>query len=240
MPTDADVTLRPAQREDADRIAALYTAVRVAAVPAMPPAVHTAEEDRAFFARQLGDGEHDAWVAEAGEDLVGFALLSRTWLVGLYVDPRVQRSGVGSALLEVVKAQRPGGFGLWVFESNEPARSFYSRHGLVALERTDGAGNEERAPDLKMVWPGRAPLGYYRQLIDDVDVELGDLLARRVALTRAVQDHKRASVPEPGRDDAREDEIAARVAARVPELGADQVARIVHEIITESIEASRR
>jgi hypothetical protein len=41
---------------------------------------------------------------------------------------------------------------LWVFESNVPARRFYELHGFVAVERTDGAGNEERAPDVRMEW----------------------------------------------------------------------------------------
>jgi len=44
---------------------------------------------------------------------------------------------------------------------------------------------------------------------------------------------------DPGRDDAREREIVARVAAIVPALGPDRVARIVHAIITESLDASR-
>ena len=49
-------------------------------------------------------------------------------------------------------AEEPGGFCLWVFETNTPARGFYARHGLVELERTDGAGNEEKQPDIRMAW----------------------------------------------------------------------------------------
>jgi ribosomal protein S18 acetylase RimI-like enzyme len=47
---------------------------------------------------------------------------------------------------------RPDGFGLWVFESNLPAQAFYRAHGFEVTERTDGSGNEERAPDLRMDW----------------------------------------------------------------------------------------
>ena len=82
----------------------------------------------------------------------------REWLDDLYVDPAAQGTGVGSALLDLVKAQRPAGFCLWVFESNEPARGFYRARGLVDLERTDGAANEEKAPDIRMAWPGTDPL----------------------------------------------------------------------------------
>ena len=71
-----------------------------------------------------------------------------------------------------------------------PARAFYARHGLVELERTDGSGNEERAPDLRMAWPGTDPLAFFRGLVDDVDAQLADLLARRAALTAAIQPSK--------------------------------------------------
>ena len=148
--------------------------------------------------------------------------------------PEHAGQGVGSALLDLVKAQRPDGFCLWVFEMNAPARGFYARHGLVELERTDGSGNEEQAPDVRMAWPGTDPLRFFRGLIDEVDEQLGDLLARRAALTRAVQEHK----GEPTRDPDREREIAAALAARAPALGHERLARIVHAIITESLDAA--
>lgn len=152
--TPTDVLLRQAGPDDADAIADLYGAVRAAAVPFMPPALHSNAEDRAFFAARLADGVHEAWLAEADGEVVGFALLTATWLDALYVSPAHQRGGVGTALLDLAKALRPAGFGLWVFESNTPARSFYARHGLVEVERTDGSENEERAPDIRVVWPG--------------------------------------------------------------------------------------
>jgi chorismate mutase len=85
-----------------------------------------------------------------------------------------------------------------------------------------------------LAWPGADPLAFLRRLIDDVDDQLGDLLARRVALTRAVQDLK----DDRSRDPGREREIVARLAARVPTLGEDRIARIMHAIITESLDAS--
>jgi hypothetical protein len=45
-----------------------------------------------------------------------------------------------------------------------PARRFYERHGFVAVEHTDGAGNEEREPDVRFLWrpagadPGSDPV----------------------------------------------------------------------------------
>jgi ribosomal protein S18 acetylase RimI-like enzyme len=57
-------------------------------------------------------------------------------------------------LLDLAKALQPAGLQLWVFETNVGAQRFYRRHGFVEVERTDGAGNEEKAPDIRMAWPG--------------------------------------------------------------------------------------
>jgi chorismate mutase/GNAT superfamily N-acetyltransferase len=230
----SDVLVRPAAPEESDAVAALYGRSRAAA--AMPPGVHTPEEDRGWFAARFRDGEHEAWVAERDGSLLGYALATSTWLDHLFVDPDAQGSGVGGMLLDTVKAVRPAGFCLWVFEMNTPARSFYARRGLVELERTDGAGNEEKAPDVRMAWPGPDPIAFFRGLIDEVDDSLGDLLARRVALTRAVQAVKESGA----RDPDRERQIAERIARVAPELGPDRLARIVHAIITESLDAVRR
>lgn len=236
MSTDASV--RTATEADLRVIAEVYLVARDAA--AMPPRVHSPDEVRAWV-ESWDLAERDVWVAEIDGAVVGFANLTPTWLDGLYVAPAAQRAGIGSTLVDLAKAVRPDGFGLWVFEVNAPARAFYRRHGFLELERTDGSATEERAPDVKMVWPGADPLAHYRSLIDDTDLVLGDVLARRAALTRVVQDHKRAiaAVADPARDTAREQEIVARIAAIVPELGPERVARIMHVIISESLDASR-
>ncbi|WP_426244217.1 GNAT family N-acetyltransferase [Nocardioides sp. LHG3406-4] len=228
-----DLTIRRGAREDLPAVAELYLTVRKAAEPLMPPLAHVDDDVRAWV---LGWSLHlrEVWLAFAGDRLVGFANLSPHWLNSLYVDPSAQRDGVGSALLDVVKSRLEGGFALWVFETNTPARDFYLRHGLVELERTDGWGNEERAPDIKMAWAGPDPVGFYRWMIDEVDDQLADLLARRVALTRAVQPHKASAA----RDPDREREIAVRMAESAPELGTERIARILDVVITESLDAA--
>jgi len=149
-----DLLLRRAEQEDAETIADLYTAARVAAVPQMPPAMHTNAEDREWMAAQLAKDDHEAWVAERDGAIIAYALITPTWLNHLFVHPDHLAAGIGTALLDLVKSLRPEGFELWVFESNLGARRFYARHGLVELERTDGSGNEEKAPDIRMGWPG--------------------------------------------------------------------------------------
>jgi chorismate mutase/GNAT superfamily N-acetyltransferase len=230
MPTE--LTLRPATGADAELMTAVHLAARRGA--AMPPGIHTDAEVGGWLASRIGQDE--VWVAEHDGSVVGYARFTATWLDDLYVAPAYAGQGVGSALLDLVKAQRPDGFCLWVFEMNAPARAFYARHGLVELERTDGSANEEQEPDLRMAWPGGNPLAFLRSLIDEVDDQLGDLLARRTALTAAVQEIKH----DPSRDPAREREIAEAMAERAPALGVQRLSRIVHTIITESLDAARR
>lgn len=227
----AEVLVRPAGPEDLPGIAELH--LRSRASSAMPPAAHSDAEVRAWVAGwNLADWE--VWVAESDDRLRGYAVVVGEWLHSLYVDPAAAGEGVGSTLLDLVKALRPRGFCLWVFESNLPARGFYERRGLVALERTDGAANDELAPDVRMAWPGAEPLDFLRSLIDEVDDQLGDLLARRAALTRAVQQYR----PGGGRDEDRERQIAGAMARRAPALGAERLRRIVDAIITESLDAA--
>lgn len=153
------LTLRPAAAEDLGHLGDLYLRVRAAAIPAMPAQVRPIAEVRAWFAG-WDLSVRETWVAQGAEGaLVGYAVLEGDWLDSLYVAPEASGQGIGSALLDLVKQLRPSGFGLWVFESNHPARRFYRRHALVELERTDGADNEERSPDLRLAWAGERAVG---------------------------------------------------------------------------------
>ena len=236
--TDVEpLEIRPAALGDADEVATVLLRTRAAAVPQMPPLVHDEASVRDHVRGRLHVA--DAWVALVEGDVVGFALVDGAWLDMLYVLPEHAGGGIGSALLEVVKHARPDGFALWVFQSNQQARGFYRARGLVELERTDGSANEERAPDLRMAWAGRDPMGYLRAQVDDVDAELAGVVGRRLALTAEIQRHK--PVPgHAGRDDSRETEIAERMARREPALTVEEWRRIVHEIITVSLDAAER
>ncbi|MGA8845904.1 MAG: GNAT family N-acetyltransferase [Nocardioides sp.] len=147
-----DLVLRPATRDDAATLAEVHTASRSAAVRSgsMPPSIHAAVDIQPWLAGRLE--RDDVWVAEVAGAAVAYLRLSDAWLDDLYVVPARVGQGIGSALLEIAKVLRPAGFGLWVFETNHPARAFYAAHGMVEVERTDGRDNEERAPDLRMVW----------------------------------------------------------------------------------------
>ncbi len=146
--------VRAAGACDAEFLADLYLAAREGMTSL--PRVHSDDQTRRWIAeRVLVDDE--VWVAEHGDARVlGFAALAGDMLDHLYVDPGAHGRGVGGVLLQKVKELRPCGFRLWVFQQNTGARRFYERHGLAAVELTDGAGNEEGAPDALYAWPGRA------------------------------------------------------------------------------------
>ena len=114
------------------------------------PQLHTHEEHLAYFGRCIREDE--AYILERG-----FAILDGDWLTHLYVHPDEIGSGVGHALFEHVTTLRPDGFQFWVFQQNERARRFYEAHGAVAVELTDGSGNEEKTPDVRYEWGKSAP-----------------------------------------------------------------------------------
>jgi ribosomal protein S18 acetylase RimI-like enzyme len=140
--------VRRAVPADAPAVAETFTAA-FAGLTYLPK-LHTADEDRAYFGRVVA--EHEVWVAEQDGRIVGFAALSDEVLEHIYVHPDLQGRGIGSALLDVAKDRRPGGFGLWVFQQNTGARRFYERHGLRLVRETDGSGNDERTPDAMYEW----------------------------------------------------------------------------------------
>ena len=41
---------------------------------------------------------------------------------------------------------------LWTFQANTRARAFYAREGFAEVKLTDGQGNDEELPDVRMVW----------------------------------------------------------------------------------------
>ena len=180
--------LRAAVSKDLPALAEVYLRSRTAALPAMPPGVHPPDEVRAW----VGGWDlaaWDVWLAQAAEGhVLGYAVVTDDWLHSLYVDPDASGRGVGGALLDMAKQLRPHGFCLWVFESNLPARTFYAHRGLIELDRTDGSANEEKAPDIRMAWPGHDPAEFLRRQLADVEEQLRGLAAQRDALRRALGD----------------------------------------------------
>jgi GNAT superfamily N-acetyltransferase len=140
--------IRPATVEDAPAVAAIN---RLATDKAMPwlPVLHSLEGDTKFFTRVVA--EQTFVVAEEGGVIVGFCGVHDGWVEHLYIHPEHQGRGLGSALMAWAK-DGARHLQLWVFERNHAAQRFYAKHGFVEAERTDGRGNMEKTPDVRMTW----------------------------------------------------------------------------------------
>jgi GNAT superfamily N-acetyltransferase len=136
--------IRAARPEDAEAVVRIFRESRAEAMPWLP-IVHSAAEDLDYFRSTLAG---QAFVFEFEGRIAGFAVLGGAVLDALYVAPEAQAQGVGAALFDWAVQLRPHGFRLWVFRDNAHARRFYEARGCRVLRETDGAGNEERTPDV--------------------------------------------------------------------------------------------
>jgi len=140
--------IRRAGADDVATVARLFRTVRRACLPYLP-GLHTAAEDLDFF-RDRAFAECEVWIAYA-DTIDGFIAFRNGWVDHLYVHPKQHRQGLGKALLALaMNTQAP--LRLWVFQRNTAAISFYHARGFREIERTDGSRNEEREPDVLMVW----------------------------------------------------------------------------------------
>ena len=147
--SEQPVSLRPATSDDAPALAViLRTCLRVS-LPFLPE-LHTPDEDLAYMTARLAVGD-PVWVAEADGAPAGFITFRDGWIDHLYIHPDRQAEGIGPALL--AKALEHGGpKQLWAFQENTRARRFYEARGFRPVEFTDGAGNEEKTPDVRYLW----------------------------------------------------------------------------------------
>lgn len=141
--------LRSATSADAEALAALFTASRNL-LTFLPP-LRTPEEDRGCIAGVVLATMQVTVAVDDNGNLLGFIAEEPGWIEHLYIAPESRRMGIGTALLDAAKSHQAQ-LDLWCFAENVPARAFYERHGFVAVEATDGAGNEAKRPDVKYRW----------------------------------------------------------------------------------------
>lgn len=142
-------TIRRATAGDGNQAAEVFLAAR--ATMTYLPRLHTDQETRDFIRGVVAGKE--TWVAERNGRVVGLAVIDHGFLEHLYVHPSRFGTATGAKLFERVTKEHPNGFRLWVFQQNTGARRFYERHGCALVKLTDGADNEEKAPDALYVWP---------------------------------------------------------------------------------------
>lgn len=146
----AGVELRRATDADADLVADVFISSRRDALPS----VHFpyADESVRRYVREILIGQTEAWLAHHGDDVLAVMSLKPGWVEQLYVATDRQGEGIGRRLLDLAKERSDGELQLWTFQVNARARRFYERNGFTIAEQTDGAGNQEREPDVRFVW----------------------------------------------------------------------------------------
>jgi GNAT superfamily N-acetyltransferase len=144
------IVVREAIAADAAVVADIDLAARTEALPTVRWA-HTPDEVRGWIANVLLPGG-DVWVAEEGGLVLGYLALHDDFIAQLYLRPGHWRRGIGATLMRHAKRLRPDGLRLWCFQVNTAARAFYAAQDFVAVEFTDGSGNEEQEPDILFAW----------------------------------------------------------------------------------------
>ena len=141
------VYLRPARSTDAGKVGGILS--EFIDTTEWMPRIHTRAEDIGFAGHMIDKG----WVtvAENQGQISGFAALQNEDIQSLYVAADARRTGVGSALITALK-DKAARLSLWTFQANANAQAFYLHHGFEMVEETDGAGNDEGLPDMRMEW----------------------------------------------------------------------------------------
>jgi len=141
------VALRPAVPLDAGAVGGILSEF-IDRTPWMPR-LHSRAEEIAFADAMIARG----WVtvAEGGSGVAGFMAREGAEVHALYVAGAARRTGCGRALIAAAQA-RAARLELWCFAANAPARAFYAAQGFTERQRTDGARNDEKLPDIRLAW----------------------------------------------------------------------------------------
>ncbi len=144
--------IRRATADEAPAVADIFLAAR-RAIENLVPMAHTDDDTRRWM-RDVVFREDEVTVAIMDGRIAAMMATRPGWIDHLYVDPRFQGRGLGGALIQHARhgAHGAGGLQLWTFQANAGARRFYARHGFAEVAFTDGGGNEERRPDVKLAW----------------------------------------------------------------------------------------
>jgi RimJ/RimL family protein N-acetyltransferase len=142
--------IRPAVTSDADPVAAVFLAARRLGMPWLPAL--RSDPETHWWVRTTMLTTCAVWVAEEAGRVVGFAGLCTDVLAHLYVHPTAWGQGVGTRLLDTVRAASLDKLTLYVFQRNVRARRFYEAKGFTLRALGMGATNEEREPDAYYEW----------------------------------------------------------------------------------------
>ncbi|MGV6846856.1 MAG: N-acetyltransferase family protein [Marinibacterium sp.] len=141
------VHVRPARPLDAGAMGAILQ--DFASDTDWMPVLHSGAEAVAFCGRMIDMG----WVRVAGTptSVQGFLARRGHEVHALYVASGARGQGIGRRLLDDAKDSADR-LELWTFQANLGAQRFYRREGFAEICRTDGTGNDEGLPDIRLGW----------------------------------------------------------------------------------------
>jgi GNAT superfamily N-acetyltransferase len=135
--------IRPARADDLETLLAIQREAAVAAFAHIFDQTRYSfpnDDIREVWREALDDPEVEVYVAESDGEPAGSVSVGSGFLRTLYVLPRHQGTGVGSALhdfaLERLAALGCGTARLWTLEENWDARRWYERRGWTLTDET--------------------------------------------------------------------------------------------------------
>ena len=147
-PGAAHLVFRPLQIKDVEAISRVHHRACLIAYRFMNWRYSLDEVER-WYSEKFAEWTWTLAAFEGDAFMAGFIALKDQHVDQLYVDPSLQRAGIGSALLRAALDAAPGRITLDVFEENVSARAFYEKHGFQARDRW--LNEEEGAIDLLYV-----------------------------------------------------------------------------------------
>ncbi len=149
-----DVEIRLAQPDDLEATVGVWERSRWGVQPWLEERMNYTHEDNLRHFRDVVMREYQVWLAVADSEVVGLIAFSEGDVDQLYVEPRWQGRGVGSALLERAKELSPRGITLHTHQRNERARAFYEGRGF-RIAKMGVSPAPESEPDVQYAWSPR-------------------------------------------------------------------------------------
>lgn len=154
IPSMGAAEIRLMEPSQLDEVVGVWVRSRWEALPWLEERMDYSPEQNLAQFRDVIARECDVWVALRQEAVVGLIAISGSKVEQLFVEPRVQGEGIGSALLEQAKTLSPDGLTLFTHQRNERARAFYAARGFRAV-RFGISPPPESEPDVEFAWdPG--------------------------------------------------------------------------------------
>jgi putative acetyltransferase len=145
------VVVRPFDRDDFDAVVEQWHETNLTTYTYVAEHQrHTLADAKRFFGQRIVPSCR-IWVAAADRRLVGVIALRPPWIEQLAVFSGHRRSGVGTRLLEAAREHSPVELRAFTFQRNIAARTFYERHGFVAVA-FGVSPSPESEPDVEYRW----------------------------------------------------------------------------------------